>query len=228
MDNLSNNQTEASQPTVVFAKKNFFQTKKGISIAITALAVVIFSGIVFVLNFQGTAIFPKTNLTGQPIGITLLPENYGFRAGELTLDCPVESIFCSSQKLISLNAFDAVSYAAGSDSTVLNLKEVPSLENIAVLTNLQTSKKYFYESVVSSDGKSCYTIAYTLPADATFGDLLSIPGRSDATIATLGSEKILINGEESSVIIQVRNTPMDPGVPCSLIRKNPEFFKVFD
>lgn len=221
MDDLSDNQNEAPEPTIVIAKKNFFQTKKGLSIMITALAVAIFLGVWFVLN-------PKTNLTGTPIKITLLPENYGFRAGELTMDCPVESAFCSSQKLVSVNKADAVAYKAASGSAVLNLKEVPSLENIAVLTNTQTNKKYFYESVVSSNGKSCYTIAYTLPSDATFGDLLSLPGGgSDTTIATLGAQKIQVNGEESSVIIQVRNTPMDPGVPCSLIRKSPEFFTNF-
>lgn len=238
MDNLSDNQTEPAKPDVIFARKNFFQTKKGISILATSLAVVIFLGLTFALNYTDIISIPnlgflpkktKTILTGTPVQITLLPENYGFQAGELTLSCPVESAFCESQQLTSLGKNPAVGYQGAFQSSVLNLVKVESLENIGVLTNQQTGKKYFYESIVSKNGDSCYTIAYTLPSDATFGDILSLPLVDKNTpIATLGEQKFQISGQQFSVVIQVRNTPMDPGIPCSLIRKSPEFFKAFD
>lgn len=215
------------EPTVQIVQKSFFQTKKGMAVLALSLAIVIFSIIAIgVLTF-----LPKNkavNLTSTAVKITLIPEDYGFKAGDLTLSCPVESAFCQSQKGFSLNNNSQVSYQAASNSAVLNLTKVESLENIAVLENKKIGKKYFYESTVSKDGQSCYTIAYTLPQDATFGDILSLPAVKNAKIATLGSKTFAIEGDQANVIIQVRNSPIDPGTPCSLIRKSPDFFKAFE
>ncbi|MDO8618382.1 MAG: hypothetical protein Q7R49_00390 [Candidatus Daviesbacteria bacterium] len=167
------------------------------------------------------------NLTGTPVKITLTPQNYGFKAGDLTLPCPVQDKFCPSQKLVNINQSSAVSYKAASQSGVLNLTKVQSSQNIAVSEN-QDGKKYFYESV-AKDADSCYTIAYTLPSDAVFGSILdSSVLNSGSKIATLGSNTFNIEGQDVNVLIQVRNTPMDPGLPCSLIKKSPDFFKAFN
>lgn len=213
MDGLSENQTEV-QPTVQVVQKNFFQTRKGLVIIATFAAVLIFSILAFSLN--------------PPLKITL-SENYGFKVGQLTLSCPVEAAFCPSQRLISINKTDAISYKAASGSAVLDLAQVPNLENIAVLTNREKDKKYFYESVISNDSKSCYTIAYTLPSDTEFANILHLESfLKEKKVATLGSDIFEAEGEEANVLIQVRNTPMDPGTPCSLIKKSPEFFKEFN
>lgn len=224
------------QPTVQIIRKSFFQTKKGLTTLATSLALIIFVTLVISLNYfdiispSQLAFLPKrffTNANSNPVSLTLLPQNYGFKAGELTLGCPVDSAFCQSERLVKVNKQDAVSYKAAANSAILNLSQISSLENVAVLTNKDTGKKYFYESVVSKDG-SCYTIAYTLPSDATFGNILDLKTLlMDKRVATLGSETFTVEGEEANVLIQVRNSPLDPGVPCSLIRKSPEFFKSF-
>lgn len=227
MDGTELNNPEL-QPTVQIIKKSFWQTKKGMAILALGLAIVIFS----LLAIGGLIFLPKkpaVNLSSTPVKITIIPENYGFKAGSLTLSCPVESAFCNSQKevLLNNNNNSALSYKAASESAVLNLTKVESIENIAVLENKKTGKKYFYESTVSKDGSSCYTIAYTLPQDATFGDILNLPAVKNAKIATLGTKTFEIEGSQANVIIQVRNSPIDPGTPCSLIRKSPEFFQAF-
>lgn len=213
---------ESAEPEVIIKPNTpFFLSPKFLAIG----------GILLLGGFLSWKIFlikpVPPNLTGIPVQITPA-ENYGFTAGDLTLSCPLESNFCASQKLISLNKNPAVSYLGSSGSSVLNLVKVPSLENIGVLENKQVGKKYFYESIVSKTGNSCYTIAYTLPLDATFGDLLNLPFLGEnVPIATLGTKTFKVEGDEVNVIIQIRNTPLDPGVPCSLIKKSPEFFKSF-
>lgn len=237
-----------SEATVQIIKKGSWLTKKRIAILATSTGLIFFVILMIIMNYFDIissfqlAFLPKktTNLSNIPVKITLISENYGLKAGELTLDCPVESTFCKSQKLINLQnidavtynngvvASDAVAYKAASGSAVLNINKIPDLENIAVLTNQSEGKKYFYESVVSKDGKSCYTIAYTLPDDTTFQNILNLEILNNrGAIAKLGSETFKIANEEANVLIQVRNTPIDPGVPCSLIKKSPEFFQTF-
>ncbi len=230
--------TESSKPTVIYKPKGFFESAKGKTILATGLGIILFVILLISLNYfdivsvSQLSFLPKRpnmSITGTPIKITLVPENYGYRAGDLTLNCPVESEFCPSQKLVSLNKQDSVLYKANPGSTVSASIKIPSLENIGVSEDRKKGKKYFYESVVSKDGVSCYTIAYTLPSDATFGNILNLPILNETSrIATLGTKTFQIEGEEANVIIQVRNTPMDPGVPCSLIKKSPEFFKAFN
>lgn len=229
---------QPDQPEVQIIQKSFFQTKKGLTALAIGLAVIIFLILLITLNYFDVlspaqlAAFPKrppSNATSTAVRITLIPQNYGFRAGELTLSCPVDSAFCQSQKLVKVNQANAVVYKAASGSAVLDLNQVGSLDNMAVLTNQKTGKKYFYESTVSKDGKSCYTIAYTLASDATFANLLDLQSfLQNNRIATLGQETFEIEGQTANVLIQVRNSPMDPETPCSLIRKSPEFFKAFD
>lgn len=216
------------EPTVQIIQRSFWQTKKGITILAVSLGLVIFL-IIFALalNLPFFSKKPDTDLAGFPVKITL-SENYGLQVGELTMNCPVESAFCKSQRLINLRNIDTVAYKAASGSGVLNLTDIATLENIAVLTNKQVGKKYFYESVVSKDGKSCYTIAYTLPADATFQNILNLEILNNkGSIARLGSQTFEAANEGANVLIQVRNTPLDPGIPCSLLKKSPEFFQSF-
>lgn len=235
-------------PTVQIVKKDFFQTKVGKIVLAIIVALILFVILVISLNYfdivslSGLSFLPKKHPVdlGTAVSISLIPTNFGFKAGELTLDCPVESSFCKSQKLINLDkkdtvsynngvvASDAVAYKAASGSSVLNLTQIKSLENIAVLENKKTNKKYFYESVVSKDNSSCYTISYTLPSDANFTNILDLKTfLEEKKVATLGSQTFKEVGEDVNVLIQVRNTPMDPGVPCSLIKKSPDFFKNF-
>lgn len=166
------------------------------------------------------------NSTGTPVKITLLPQNYGFKADNLILPCPVQDKFCPSQKLVNINKSSAVGYKAASQSSILNLVKLQNSQNIAVSGN-QNGKKYFYESI-AKDKNSCYTIAYTLPSDAVFGSILdSSVLNSGSKVATLGSNTFNVDGQDVNVLIQVRSTPMDPGLPCSLIKKSPDFFKIF-
>lgn len=226
MDSLPYQNQPQATPDVPLGQKSFFQTKKGLTILATILGLTIFALLAAFL-FLSKKTFVNLNGSGTPVKITLIPENYGFRAGELTLNCPVESVFCSSRKLVNLGQKDAVSYQAASGSSVLTLEKVLDLENIAVLTNPKLGKKFFYESVVSKDGKSCYTISYTLPSDASFANLLDLKSINESKIALLGKETFEVEGETSNVLIQVRNTPQDPGKPCSLLKKGPDFFKDF-
>lgn len=238
MDGLPDQNQPQVKPDVLLTQKSFFQTKKGLSVLATVLGLAVFAILAVGLNYYDVISLtrlsflpkrPATNLSGTPVKITLISENYGLKAGELTLNCPVESVFCSSRKLVNLGKKDAASFKAASGSAVLNLTQVSGLENIAVFTNKQVGKKYFYESTVSKDGKSCYTIAYTLPADAIFQNILNLEILNNkGPIAKLGSETFQAANEEANVLIQVRNSPMDPGTPCSLIKKSPEFFKAFD
>lgn len=222
MDYSENNNL---QPTVVLAQKSFLQTRLGKIIVLSILSLGVFVALVFTLNYSN--IQTQTDPIENPVRITLI-ENYGSRVGGLTLSCPVESIFCNTQRLINLDNKDTISYKASPESVVLNILEIQNLENIAVLEDRKIGKKYFYESVISKDSKSCYTIAYTLPKDASFENILDLNTfLEEKRIATLGSQTFKIEGEEANVLIQVRNTPMDPGTPCSLIQKNPEFFKKF-
>lgn len=226
MDGLIDQNQPQAQPDVPLIQKSFFQTKKGLTVLATVVGLIVFA----VISLTGLSFLPKrpsTNLSGTPVKITLLPENYGFKAGELTLNCPVESAFCNSRKLVNLERKDAVSFKAASGSAVLNLAPISSLENIAVLTNSKLGKKYFYESVVSKDGTFCYTISYTLPSDANFINLLDLKSINNSKIALLGKQTFEVEGEASNVLIQVRNSPQDPGKLCSLIKKSPDFFKNF-
>lgn len=227
---------EIEKPMVQVFNKGFFETIKGKLVLATGAGVMLFVILVVSLNYfdvissSRLAFLPKkaTDLSSTPVKITLIPENYGFKAGELTLNCPVESAFCNSQKLIQLDTKDAVAYKAASGSAVLNLSDIATLENIAVLENKQTGRKYFYESSISKDGKSCYTITYTLPDDAIFQNILDLEFLNNkGAFANLGSQTFKIEGSELNVLIQVRNTPIDPGVPCSLLKKSPEFFQNF-
>lgn len=226
------------QPDVqIMQKRSFIQTRKGKSILVTAIAIIIFLLLAVGLNYfdiisiANLPLLPKrpiTSLTGNPVQLTLIKENYGFKAGNLVLPCPVEGTFCTSRKLVNFNNISAVAYKAASRSSVLNVSKLDSFDNIAVSTNKKAGKKYFYESVVK-DQNSCYTIAYTLPSDATFGNIISLPILNSASkIATLGSGTFTVEGEDVNILIQVRNTPMDPGIPCSLLKKSPDFFKAFD
>jgi len=225
------------KPTVLIMQRSFFKTTKGKTILATIIALVIFAILAIGLNYldiisiANLPFLPKrplVDLTGVPVNITLTPQNYGFKAGSLTLSCPVDNTACPSQKLVNLNGSSAVTYKAASQSSVLNVSEVSNLENIGVSENKKTGKKYFYESVVK-DQNSCYTIAYILPDDAVFGAILDLPIlNAGSKIATLGSKTFQIEGENVNVLIQVRNTPMDPGIPCSLIKKSPDFFKAFN
>lgn len=236
MDSLPYQNQPQATPDVPLGQKSFFQTKKGLGVLASLLGLIVFSLLLIGLNYYNVVSLsplpflpkrPPVNLSGTPVKITLIPENYGFRAGELTLNCPVESSFCSSRKLVNLGQKDAVSYQAASGSSVLTLEKVPDLENIAVLTNPKLGKKFFYESIISKDGKSCYTISYTLPSDASFANLLDLKSINESKIALLGKETFEVEGETSNVLIQVRNTPQDPGKPCSLLKKGPDFFKDF-
>lgn len=211
------------EPTVQIVQKGFFETRKGQLLLTIGIGVILFVILVFILNYFNVM---APALTGTPLKITLVPENYSFKAGELTFNCPVESIFCGSQKLVKIDNKDTVSYKAASDSAVLDLNQVSNLENIAVLTNKEVGKKYFYESTISKDGRSCQTISYTLPDDAIFTNILDLKSFLEGKrVATLGSKLFEIEGEDANVLIQIRNTPMDTGVPCSLLKKSPEFFK---
>lgn len=224
------------EPTVQIVKRTFLQTTKG-KVAGVAVLLLILSASVFSLNYfniispSQLSFLPKssqTNFTSSPVHVSLIPENYGFKAGELTLSCPLDSPFCKSQKLVQVKDNTAVAYQAASQSGVLNLIRVSNLENIAILENKKEGKKYFYESIVSKSNDSCYTIAYTLPDDASFGNILNLDFlKENLPFAKLGTKSIEFNGQEVNVVIQVRNSPIDPGIPCSLIRKSPEFFKAF-
>lgn len=234
MDGLTDNQPEA-EPTVQIVRTGFFTTKKRITVFATSLSIIILVILVIILNYLDIVslsqlqFLPKkfpANAVGTPIRLTLIPQASELKAGDLTLNCPVESAFCKSQKLINLNKQDAIFYKAAAGSTVSASLKIPSLENIAISIE-NSGKKYFYESVISKDGSSCYTIAYTLPSDAVFGNILSLPFLDSLAVATLGTKILSVEGNEGNLIIQVRNTPMDPGTPCSLIKKNPEFFKSF-
>src|SRR3990167_7963008 len=209
--------SEGNKPTYQIVKKGFLETIKGRIIFSICIGLLAFVGLIGILSyFDIISLKPPTNLTGQPLKITLLKANYGFKAGELTFTCPVESAFCNSQKLVKIDNKDTVSYKTASGSAVLNLTQIHNLENRAVLTNREKGKKYFYESIVSEDQKSCYTIAYSLPLDATFGDLLNLQSlNKNQPFATLGEQTFEVEGTEANVLIQIRNTPMDPGVPCS-------------
>lgn len=226
------------KPDVMVKQKNFFQTRSGISLITSLGGILLFVILIVGLNYFNIispvqlAFLPKKGVdfsaTGTPLKITLVPENYGFKAGDLTLNCPVESSFCQSEKLINLDKKDTVIFKAASGSAVSSLTQIPSLENIAVSANQQTGKKYFYESIASKDGVSCFTIAYTLPQDATFTNILDINSLlKEKKVATLGSDTFQVGQIDANVLIQIRNTPMDPGKPCSLIKKSPEFFKAF-
>ncbi len=224
------------KPDLPLAQKSFFQTKKGLSVLASILGLIVFTLLIVGLNYYDVVSLsrlpflpkrPPVNLSSTPVKITLIPQNYGFKAGELTLNCPVESAFCSSKRLVSIGKKDAVSYKAASGSSVLTLVKLPDLENIAVLTNPALGKKFFYESVVSKDGKSCYTISYTLPSDANFANLFDLKSINESKIAILGNGTFEVENETSNVLIQVRNTPQDPGKPCSLLKKGPDFFKNF-
>ena len=219
-------------------KKSFFQTKKGQSVLAAALAVILFTLIALGLNYfnlinlSRLTFLPKKGpvvLTGTAVNISLLPQNYGFRVGDLTLNCPLQSTFCNSQKLTSINKADVLLYKANPGASVSASIKVPDLANIAVGEDKGKGKKYFYESVVSKDGASCYTISYTLPSDATFGDILSLPNMEKAQVfAILGKNTFTVGRNEANVLVQVRNTPIDHGIPCSLIKKSPDFFKAFN
>lgn len=213
------------KPTVQIFNKGFFETRKGKAVLLLCISIILFVILIISLNYFKVL---SPNVSGTPVKITLVPENYGFKAGELTMDCPVESSFCKSQKLVKVKNADTVGYRAASKSAVVNVNKIPNLENIAVLTNPQTGKKYFYESIVSADGKSCYTIAYTLPQDAIFQNILDLDFlNKKGGFANLGSQTFKIEGGELNVLIQVRNTPMETGKACSLIQKSPDFFKNF-
>lgn len=214
------------EPIVIIAQKSFFQTKKGKALLATIIALVIF--VILAIGLPFLLKKPVTDPSGIPVKITLIPGNYGFKAGTLTLSCPVDSASCPSRKLVTINNSSAVTYQAASQSSVLNVSELPNLENMAVSENTKTGKKYFYESVVK-DQNSCYTIAYTLPGDAAFGAILDLPVlNTGSKIATLGSKTFQVERQDVNVLIQVRNTPMDPSIPCSLIKKSPNFFKAFN
>lgn len=228
---------EDTEPTTQIVQKTFFQTTKGKSILVTTLGLISFLILLVGLNYfdiiysSKLSFLPKrsvTNLTSAPVKVTLIPQTFGFKAGDLTLGCPVDSSFCNSQKLVTVKNEDVVVYKAPAQSSILNLVTAQTLENIAYLTNEKTGKKYFYESVVSRDGASCYTVAYTLPSDTEFTDFLKYTKlEKNIPIAKLGLGTFEIESEEANVVIQVRNTPQDPGVPCSLIKKTPEFFNSF-
>lgn len=232
MDGSDNQEIE--KPTVQILKKGFFETKKGKAIQLLGISIILFVILIIGLNYFDVisnprlAFLPKKSATGTPVKITLVPENFGFKAGELTLGCPVESSFCQSQKLVNLQNIDSVAYTAASGSGVLNLTDIRSLENIAVSENKQSGRKYFYESTISTDGKSCYTIAYALPADATFNNIMNLEFLNQTrSLALLGAKTFRVGDGEANVIVQVRNTPMDAGKACSLLQKSPEFFTNF-
>lgn len=220
------------KPNVQIFQKSFFQTIIGKIMAVF-LGILILMGVVFSVNYFNIfsppqlSFLPKntqTNFTSTPVQLSLIPQNYGFKAGQLTFSCPVDTPFCQSGKLIN----SSVGYKAASNSAVLNQVSIKNLQNIGVLTNKQTGKKYFYESTISKDGKSCYTIAYTLPLDATFQNIANLDLLNNkGEIATLGSGTIKIEGQEVNILIQVRNSPIDPGIPCSLLKKSPQFFQQF-
>lgn len=201
-------------------------TKGKLILLLVALGIILIPLLAwFYVNLNKPSSLPP-NSTGTPVKITLIPQSYGFKADDLTLACPVQSEFCPSQKLININKASAVGYKAASQSSILNLVKIPNSQNIAVSEN-QDGKKYFYESI-AKDKNSCYTIAYTLPSDAVFGSILdSSVLNSGSKVAFLGSNTFNVDGQDVNVLIQVRSTPMDPGLPCSLIKKSPDFFKAF-
>lgn len=212
-----------AQPTVQIIKKSFLETKIGKALLI-CISITLFIIFIVGLNYFNVL---SPNISGTPVKITLVPENYGFKAGELTLGCPVESAFCKSQKLVNLQNIDTVAYKAASNSGVINVTEITSPDNIGILTDRKAGKKYLYESIVSADGASCYTIAYTLPQDAVFQNILDLEIINKGHLAILGSKTFQLEGRDANVLIQIRSTPMDPGKACSLLQKSPEFFKNF-
>lgn len=215
------------EPVVQIVPQSFFNTKKGKRVLTAVVAIIILTILAIGLQFM-----PKKPAVidplGVPVKITLTPENYGFKAGNLALPCPVESAACPTQQLISINNLSAVIYKTASGSSALNVSKLSNLENIAVSDDKKTGKKYFYESV-AKDQNSCYTIAYTLPDDAIFGAIMDSDILETASkIATLGTKTFQAEGKDANILIQVRNTPMDPGIPCSLLKKSPDFFKAFN
>lgn len=235
MDGIEEN---SSVPNVQIAERNFLTTRMGkITLGIVVFLIIAFilAGILNYFNLISPPflhflpkLFSVSNKS-TPVDLAILPQTYSIKAADLILKCPVDKADCKSADLVKAKETTLVSYDAAIQSLVSNLIKVPSLENIAVLFNREAGKKYFYESTISKDAKSCYTIAYTLPEDASFGDLLSFPRVTEnMSVATLGSKKIKINGQEANVVIQVRNSPIDPGVPCSLLRKSPKFFDFFE
>ena len=160
-----------NEPKVIFSGQNF--PDRGIKIAAMIL-LLFFLGLL--LNYFHVISLPLSRKSAGKIIPPQLSENYGFKTGNLTIPCPVQDIFCANQNLFQLENGPAVGYKADPHSPVSSHLNVGSLDNIAVLDNLQTGKKYFYESIFSQD--SCYTIVYTLPADSTFADITSLPSVS--------------------------------------------------
>lgn len=211
-----------SEPKVIFSRQNFLAS---FGIKIAAMILLIFlAGLL--LNYFHVISLPLPRQQSRKIIPPQLSENYGFKTGNLTIPCPVQDIFCASQNLFQFESGQAVGYKTDPNSPVFSHVNVKSLDNIAVLDSPQTNKKYFYESIFSQD--SCYTIVYTFPADATFGDITSLPfSTSQKILAILGIEFFAVDGQNLNVIIQVRNDPVDTESQCSLIKKHPDFFKTF-
>jgi hypothetical protein len=121
---------------------------------------------------------------------------------------------------------DAIIYRAASGSAVAPPTQIPSIENIALVFDEKNNKKYFYQSYLSKDVRSCYTLSYTLGGDASIANILApeIINKT-GTIATLGNTTFIIEKEEANLMIQVRSTPLEKGEnPCSLQKKPAEFF----
>ncbi len=233
MDTLTE-EPEIAKPDVKYKQASFFETKKGkVTIGSSILIIILFI-LTLISNYSGFIALPflpqsDTTKYGKSVPIKLDSTTFGFSAGELVLKCPVDTAACNTQKSQSFESKSILTYKAPVATKIYASGQIKNSQNIAVSEDTQAGKKYFYESVASKDGKSCYTIAYTLPSDAKFGNILDLNALlTDKKIATLGNQTITINNEEANVLIQVRNTPIEEGVePCSLLTKSPEFFKSF-
>ena len=169
----------APAPKVEIVSNSFLQSTQGKLITIIGISILLFILVIIILNYLRVisltqlSFLPKKSVstTSKLIEVPITPEAEGFRAGELTFKCPLESKFCSSSKLQNTNSSYSISYKASSSSAVLNITKIPSLDNIAVSVDEKAGKKYFYESVLSKNTSECYTILYTLPYDAVFANI---------------------------------------------------------
>lgn len=200
------------EPEVII-QKSFFQTTKGK--AILVLGILLVAG-----GALGITVLFRSRPSSETSAVQITPSaNYGLSFKELTLSCPVESLYCSSQQLVKIKGESATTYQVASQSAVLNLVNVPK-ENIALGRDKQTGKKRFFTSTPSVKQDKCYIIFYTLPQDATIGDILSLPIFEQ-------NKPIAIVNPNSEIAIQVRSSSFDPQRKCSLERKSPDFFKNF-
>ncbi len=203
-----------NQPAVLIIHPHFWQTKKGLSIFATILAVIIFLILLIFFNYLDILLLP----------FTFLPQKF-------IISCPIKSNDCGKSQTITFNNYPAIGYKIATSSSIVTPVKIVDTKQFASSPFRKEDPIGLYQSFIL--GGNCYTITYTVPFDSNIAQITKLPLNAGTSVITLGSESIEINSQRLNLILQIQKRPVNQNAKteaqkCPVYNIEPKDFGRFE